>query len=163
MELRLPLEMSPGRQATCRAVFGTWGSFPDDARAKQYRQGAERGHQAGGADAEQLRKALFKPGAPDDLLGRQLGRFRHAVQEVRRAAEQPNDAPQEGDALQGVPDGMVFPAQAQGDVLALLTDGKGGGAADLYAHALGHGRGVDVQVCVAGHGKHLPAELRTEN
>ena len=33
MELRLPLEMSPGRQATCRAVFGTWGSFPDDARA----------------------------------------------------------------------------------------------------------------------------------
>src|SRR5574341_2099467 len=33
MELRLPLEVSPGRQATCRAVFGTWGSFPDDARA----------------------------------------------------------------------------------------------------------------------------------
>src|SRR5574337_884522 len=33
MELRLPLEMSPGREATCRAVFGTWGSFPDDARA----------------------------------------------------------------------------------------------------------------------------------
>src|SRR5574340_184595 len=23
----------PGREATCRAVFGTWGSFPDDARA----------------------------------------------------------------------------------------------------------------------------------
>ena len=34
MELRLPLEMSPGREATCRAVFGTWGFFPDDARAK---------------------------------------------------------------------------------------------------------------------------------
>src|SRR5574340_1100856 len=33
MELRLPLEMSPGREAACRAVFGTWGSFPDDARA----------------------------------------------------------------------------------------------------------------------------------
>src|SRR5574340_1245114 len=33
MELRLPLEVSPGREATCRAVFGTWGSFPDDARA----------------------------------------------------------------------------------------------------------------------------------
>src|SRR5574339_378313 len=33
MELRLPLEVFPGRQATCRAVFGTWGSFPDDARA----------------------------------------------------------------------------------------------------------------------------------
>ena len=32
MELRLPLEVFPGRQATCRAVFGTWGSFPDDAR-----------------------------------------------------------------------------------------------------------------------------------
>src|SRR5574337_81798 len=32
MELRLPLEVSPGREATCRAVFGTWGSFPDDAR-----------------------------------------------------------------------------------------------------------------------------------
>ena len=33
MELRLPLEVSLGREATCRAVFGTWGSFPDDARA----------------------------------------------------------------------------------------------------------------------------------
>src|SRR5574340_1216953 len=33
MELRLPLEVFPGRQATSRAVFGTWGSFPDDARA----------------------------------------------------------------------------------------------------------------------------------
>ena len=32
MELRLPLEVFPGRQATCRAVFGTWGSFPHDAR-----------------------------------------------------------------------------------------------------------------------------------
>src|SRR5574341_1232939 len=32
MELRLPLEMSPGREAACRAVFGTWGSFPNDAR-----------------------------------------------------------------------------------------------------------------------------------
>ena len=32
MELRLPLEVFPGRQATCRAVFGTWGSFPDNAR-----------------------------------------------------------------------------------------------------------------------------------
>ena len=29
----LALEVSPGREATCRAVFGTWGSFPDDARA----------------------------------------------------------------------------------------------------------------------------------
>src|SRR5574341_631937 len=27
MELRLPLEMSPGREAACRAVFGTWGFF----------------------------------------------------------------------------------------------------------------------------------------
>ena len=33
MELRLPLEVSPGREATCRAVFGTWGFFPHDARA----------------------------------------------------------------------------------------------------------------------------------
>src|SRR5574337_1124894 len=33
MELRLPLEVSPGREATCRAVFGTCGSFPDEARA----------------------------------------------------------------------------------------------------------------------------------
>ena len=33
MELRLPLEVSPGREATCREVFGTWGFFPDDARA----------------------------------------------------------------------------------------------------------------------------------
>src|SRR5574338_255614 len=33
MELRLPLEVSPGRETTCRAVFGTWGSFPDDAWA----------------------------------------------------------------------------------------------------------------------------------
>lgn len=32
MELRLPLEMSPGRGAACRAVFGTWGFFPNDAR-----------------------------------------------------------------------------------------------------------------------------------
>src|SRR5574341_265854 len=31
-ELRLPLEMSPGREAACRAVFGTWGFFPNDAR-----------------------------------------------------------------------------------------------------------------------------------
>src|SRR5574341_2140292 len=36
MELRLPLEVSPGREATCRAVFGTWGSFPDDARASHF-------------------------------------------------------------------------------------------------------------------------------
>src|SRR5574341_1992371 len=27
MELRLPLEVSPGREAACRAVFGTWGFF----------------------------------------------------------------------------------------------------------------------------------------
>ena len=27
MELRLPLEMSPGREAACRAVFGTWGFY----------------------------------------------------------------------------------------------------------------------------------------
>src|SRR5574340_66371 len=27
MEFRLPLEMSPGREAACRAVFGTWGFF----------------------------------------------------------------------------------------------------------------------------------------
>src|SRR5574337_13793 len=33
MELRLPLEVSPGREATCRTVFGTWRFFPDDARA----------------------------------------------------------------------------------------------------------------------------------
>ena len=33
MELRLPLEVSRGREATCRAGFGTWGVFPDDARA----------------------------------------------------------------------------------------------------------------------------------
>src|SRR5574338_616793 len=32
MELRLPLEMSPGREAACRAVFGTWVFFPNDAR-----------------------------------------------------------------------------------------------------------------------------------
>src|SRR5574339_350202 len=32
MELRLPLEMSPGREAACRAVFGSWGFFPNDAR-----------------------------------------------------------------------------------------------------------------------------------
>src|SRR5574341_119977 len=36
MELRLPLEVSPGRDATCRAVFGTWGFFPDDARASHF-------------------------------------------------------------------------------------------------------------------------------
>src|SRR5574337_203446 len=33
MELRLPLKVSPGREATCRAVFGTWGFFRDDAPA----------------------------------------------------------------------------------------------------------------------------------
>ena len=32
MELRLPLEMSPGIEAACRAVFGTWRFFPKDAR-----------------------------------------------------------------------------------------------------------------------------------
>ena len=32
MELRLPLEMSPGREAACRAVLGTRGFFPNDAR-----------------------------------------------------------------------------------------------------------------------------------
>src|SRR5574340_836584 len=32
MELRLPLEVFPGREAACRAVFGTWGFFPNDAR-----------------------------------------------------------------------------------------------------------------------------------
>ena len=26
------IEMSPGREAACRAVFGTWGFFPNDAR-----------------------------------------------------------------------------------------------------------------------------------
>ena len=30
----MPLEGSPGREATCRAVFGTWGGFPDYARAR---------------------------------------------------------------------------------------------------------------------------------
>src|SRR5574337_801037 len=34
MELRFPLEVSPGREASCRAVFGTWGFFPDNARAR---------------------------------------------------------------------------------------------------------------------------------
>ena len=33
MELRLPLEVSPGRESTCRAGYGTWGFFKDDARA----------------------------------------------------------------------------------------------------------------------------------
>ena len=33
MELRLPLEMSPGREAACRAVFGTWGFFPNALRS----------------------------------------------------------------------------------------------------------------------------------
>src|SRR5574339_408272 len=33
MELGLPLEVSPGREATCRAVLRTWGFFLDDARA----------------------------------------------------------------------------------------------------------------------------------
>ena len=28
----MPLEMSPGREAACRAVFGSWGFFPNDAR-----------------------------------------------------------------------------------------------------------------------------------
>src|SRR5574340_740122 len=32
MELRLPLEMSPGREAACRAVFGTWRFLPNDAQ-----------------------------------------------------------------------------------------------------------------------------------
>src|SRR5574341_913069 len=32
MELRLPLEIFPGREAACRAVFGTWGFCPNDAR-----------------------------------------------------------------------------------------------------------------------------------
>src|SRR5574342_968278 len=32
MELRLPLEMSPGRGAACRAVLGTWGLLPNAAR-----------------------------------------------------------------------------------------------------------------------------------
>ena len=32
----MPLEVFPARQATCRAVFGTWGFFPDDARASHY-------------------------------------------------------------------------------------------------------------------------------
>src|SRR5574337_531828 len=36
MELRLPFEVSPGREATCRAVFRTWGFFPDDARASHF-------------------------------------------------------------------------------------------------------------------------------
>ena len=36
MELRLPLEVSPGREATCRAVFGTWGFILDDARASHF-------------------------------------------------------------------------------------------------------------------------------
>src|SRR5574341_393978 len=31
MELRLPLEMSPGRESACRAVFGTWVFFSNDA------------------------------------------------------------------------------------------------------------------------------------
>src|SRR5574341_484336 len=34
MELRLPLEMSPGREAACRAVFGTWGFFSERCTEK---------------------------------------------------------------------------------------------------------------------------------
>ena len=33
MELRSHLEVCPGREATCRAAFGTLGFFPDDAWA----------------------------------------------------------------------------------------------------------------------------------
>src|SRR5574339_177559 len=34
MELRLPREKSPGREAACRAVFGTWGCFSKGVRDK---------------------------------------------------------------------------------------------------------------------------------
>src|SRR5574337_93908 len=34
MELRLPLEMSPGREAACRAVFGTWVFFSERCTEK---------------------------------------------------------------------------------------------------------------------------------
>src|SRR5574337_1677370 len=34
MELRLPLEMSPGSEAACRAVFGTWGFFSERCTEK---------------------------------------------------------------------------------------------------------------------------------
>src|SRR5574341_1365 len=34
MELRLPLEMSPGREAACRAVFGTWRFFSERCTEK---------------------------------------------------------------------------------------------------------------------------------
>src|SRR5574337_378710 len=58
MELRLPLEVSPGREATCRAVFGTWGSFPNDARKNcpscglHSQAGVRRGVRASGSYQE---------------------------------------------------------------------------------------------------------------
>ena len=44
MELRLPLEMSPGREAACRAVFGTWEELKKQAEnRKQASQGKGEG------------------------------------------------------------------------------------------------------------------------
>ena len=63
MELRLPLEMSPGREAACRAVFGTWGFFrtmhgktaPSCGLHSQGR--VRRGVRASGSSQEWTRKS----------------------------------------------------------------------------------------------------------
>src|SRR5574340_61601 len=58
MELRLPLEMSPGREAACRAVFGTWGFFRTmhgktaPSRCLHSRGGVRRGVRASGSYQE---------------------------------------------------------------------------------------------------------------
>ena len=43
MELRLPLEVFPGRQATCRAVFGTWAYEIQKGMMKQFPSSSDRG------------------------------------------------------------------------------------------------------------------------
>src|SRR5574341_820109 len=59
MELRLPLEMSPGREAACRAVFGTWGFFSERCTEKlplrvdsHSQAGVRRGVRASGSYQE---------------------------------------------------------------------------------------------------------------
>src|SRR5574341_1430473 len=66
MELRLPLEVFPGRQATCRAVFGTWGSFPDDARATANLFALVR--KSGNATVRFNIETKISPAAPEETL-----------------------------------------------------------------------------------------------
>src|SRR5574337_932331 len=93
MELRLPLEVSPGREATCRAVLGTWGSDGRSGTPSRPRRGGDRPFEirrVEGAQRKWCRKTSVFPsretGMPGNFVGAHQGcqvPFRPPIPNVR--------------------------------------------------------------------------------